>query len=202
MAEAASAPVGFRLALQDPSRITSIVSQNGNAYTEGLGAFWDPVKVYWDTNSTRYVSNITQTLTPASARNNLTFLASFNTTESQYTTGTPNASALAPEAWWLDWTLLDRPGIPDTQLDILYDYRTNVAQYPEWQHYLRDNQPPLYAIWGANDIIFIPPGAEAFKRDLDNVTVQLIDAGHFALESSLELISDSIMPFLNTHLKS
>ncbi|KAH8805491.1 Alpha/Beta hydrolase protein [Xylogone sp. PMI_703] len=181
------APTAFRLALDRPHSVKAIVSQNGNAYVEGLGAFWDPIAKYWQSNST-------------SDRENLLDLFTFNTTESQYVDGTKNPAALNPESWWLDWTLLDRPGNVDYQLDLFYDYRTNVAQYPQYQKYLRESQVPLLAVWGKNDAIFVPPGAEAFKRDLPHAQIYLIDAGHFAIQSNLEQIAGYMIPFLKKTL--
>jgi len=178
------APTGFRLALQRPEAVTAIISQNGNAYDDGLGAFWDPIKAYWASPS-------------ASDREALrSSLLTFDITKLQYTLGAADPSALAPETWNLDYALISRPGNGDIQLDIFYDYRTNVAQYPEYQAYLRKSQVPLLAVWGEHDIIFVPPGAESFKKDLPNAEVHLINAGHFALESNLEEISNLMLRFL------
>jgi pimeloyl-ACP methyl ester carboxylesterase len=178
------APTGFRLALQRPEAVTAIISQNGNAYDDGLGAFWDSIKAYWASHS-------------ASDRETLrSSLLTFDITKLQYTLGAADPSALAPETWNLDYALISRPGNGDIQLDIFYDYRTNVAQYPEYQAYLRKSQVPLLAVWGEHDIIFVPPGAESFKKDLPNAEVHLINAGHFALESNLEEISNLMLRFL------
>jgi pimeloyl-ACP methyl ester carboxylesterase len=178
------APTGLRLALERPSAVTAIVSQNGNAYVEGLGAFWDPIKKYWTTHA------------PSDREALRSSLLSYNTTKLQYTLGAHDPNALAPETWNLDYTLISRPGNGDIQLDIFYDYRTNVDIYPEFQAYFRKSQVPLLAVWGEHDIIFVPPGAEAFKRDLPHAEVHLIDAGHFSLESNLKQISDLMLGFL------
>jgi pimeloyl-ACP methyl ester carboxylesterase len=178
------APVGFRLALSHPERITSIISQNGNAYNEGLGAFWDPVKVLWASNNS------------ASARDALRPFLELNGTKSQYFDGTVDASSIAPESYSLDQYLLDRPGNKEIQLDLFYDYRTNVALYDSWQAWLRESQVPLLAVWGKNDGIFVKEGAEAFKRDIPRAEVHLLDAGHFAVESHGREIGALMLGFL------
>jgi pimeloyl-ACP methyl ester carboxylesterase len=180
------APTGFRLALKHPEKVQAIISQSGNAYTEGLGAFWDPVKTLWRENST-------------SSREALSFLVEFNATKWQYETGSPQPSLIAPETYHLDQALMERPGNKAIQLNLLYDYRTNVELYPEWQKWLKSSQVPLLAAWGKNDQIFISPGAEAFKRDLPNAEVHLLDAGHFALETHVQGIGGLILEFLRKH---
>lgn len=178
------APTGFRLALKHPEKIQAIVSQNGNAYVEGLGAFWDPVKQLWATNNS------------APARDALRPFLEIDGTKMQYFQGTPDPSTVAPESYTLDQALLDRPGNKEIQLDIFYDYRNNVELYPQWQEYLRKTQVPLLAVWGKNDPIFIAPGAEAFKRDLPNAEVKLLDAGHFTAESNTVEIGSLMVEFL------
>lgn len=180
------APTGFRLALEHPERVQAIISQNGNAYVEGLGAFWDPVKTLWQTNST-------------AARDALRPFMELDGTKSQYFNGTPDAASIAPESYSLDQYLLDRPGNKEIQLDLFYDYRNNVVKYPEWQEWMRKSQVPLLAVWGKNDPIFIAPGAEAFKKDLPNAEVNLLDAAHFALESHAVQIGAAMVAFLKRH---
>ncbi|KAH7087097.1 putative hydrolase [Paraphoma chrysanthemicola] len=178
------APTGFRIALKHPERIQAIITQNGNAYEDGLGAFWDPVKALWQSNNS------------APARDALRPFLELEGTKSQYFNGTPDPSAIAPESYSLDQYLLDRPGNKDIQLNIFYDYRTNVAQYPAWQAWLKQSQVPLLAAWGKNDPIFIAPGAEAFKRDLPGAEVHLLDAGHFAVETHTVEIGALVVGFL------
>ena len=179
------APVGFRLFSQHPERITAIVSQNGNAYEEGLGEFWAPLRAYWKTHA-------------EPEREALGFLTSLQATRWQYETGVPadRRSRVSPDAWQHDQSLLDRPGNAEIQLDLAYEYRTNPPLYPLWQAALREHQPPLLAVWGKNDEIFIAPGADAFKRDVAKAEVHLLDAGHFALESHGPEIADLMLDFL------
>ncbi|KDQ11327.1 hypothetical protein BOTBODRAFT_162858 [Botryobasidium botryosum FD-172 SS1] len=182
-------PTAFRLALERPSAIAGIITQSGNAYDEGFGAeFWAPLKRYWaDPNNTN--------------REALRFATGFDVTKWQYTNGAPNPEKLQPEAWHLDAALMAREGNADIQLDLFKDYGTNQTLYPTFHKYLRDNQPPVLAIWGKNDTIFIPPGAEAFKRDVKDAEVKFVDAGHFALESHLEQIGQEVIKFLDTKAK-
>ncbi|KAH8803032.1 Alpha/Beta hydrolase protein [Xylogone sp. PMI_703] len=183
------APTALRLALARPQSIKAIVSQNGNAYVEGMGgAFWDLIQKYWASNST-------------ADREALLDLFTINATEQQYVDGTKDATAELPESWWLDWTLMQQPGNIDYQLDLFYDYRTNVAQYPKYQQYFRETQVPLLAVWGKNDAAFVPSGAEAFKRDLPLAQIHLVDAGHFAILSNLEEIAGYMIPFLKKALR-
>ncbi|KAI9928441.1 hypothetical protein MW887_002486 [Aspergillus wentii] len=182
------APIALRLALQRPTLFTGIISQNGNAYEEGLGGFWDPVKKYWESNS-------------GEDREALRSVLSFETTKAQYLTGTKNPEVIPPETYWLDYSLLCRDRNADIQLDLFRDYEENVKLYPKFQEYLRESQIPLLAAWGKNDPIFIPAGAEAFKKDLPNAEVHLIDAGHFALESNLNDIAGLVMTFLERKVK-
>jgi pimeloyl-ACP methyl ester carboxylesterase len=179
------APIGFRLALAHPERITAIISQNGNAYEEGLSAEgWNPIQSYW------------RSPTPEN-RNALRGFLEPDATHWQYSHGVSDASRLAPEAWTLDSALLARPGNDEIQLDLFLDYASNVALYPKFQEYLRTNQPPLLATWGKNDPFFLPAGAEAFKRDVPKAQVQFFDTGHFALETHATEIAAAIKGFLN-----
>ncbi|HEU0149288.1 MAG TPA: alpha/beta hydrolase [Bradyrhizobium sp.] len=177
------APVGFRLALRHPERIAAIISQNGNAYEEGLSEGWNPIQTYWKhpTDANR-----------AALRG---FLQA-SSTKWQYTHGAHDASVIAPETYTLDQALLDRPGNDDIQLDLFLDYASNVALYPEFQTYFRKHKPRLLAVWGNKDPFFLPSGAEAFRRDNPNAEVQLVDAGHFALESKGDEIAAYILTFL------
>ncbi len=178
------APIGFRLALNHPERIAAIITQNGNAYAEGLSEGFNPIQTYWQapTEENR-----------AALRG---FLAA-GTTQWQYTHGAHEPSAVAPEAYTLDQHFLDQPGNAEIQLDLFLDYQSNVALYPAIQHYLRANQPPLLATWGKNDLFFLPPGAEAFRRDLPGAEIHFVDAGHFALETKGEEIASLILGFLS-----
>jgi pimeloyl-ACP methyl ester carboxylesterase len=177
------APVGYRLAVANPEKITGIISQNGNAYEEGLSDGWAILKKYWDDPS-------------EANRNALRSPDNAAAIQWQYFTGTPNRSLVAPESYTLDQVFMDRKDNAEIQLDLFRDYATNVALYPAFQEYFRKNQPPLLAVWGDKDPYFIPPGAEAFKRDLPNATVKFYDAGHFALETHLHEIGQEILCFL------
>ncbi|PYH88433.1 putative hydrolase [Aspergillus ellipticus CBS 707.79] len=179
------APTALRLALQRPQAIQAIISQSGNAYEEGLGLFWDPLRKFW---ATRNDPSDREPLKQA--------MLSYEATKWQYDEGTRNPTAIGPESYHLDYALLQRPGNPDIQIDLFKDYENNIKMYPEFHEYFRKSQVPLLAIWGKNDAIFIPPGAEAFKRDLPDAEVHLIDAGHFAVESDTEFISQTILKFL------
>lgn len=178
------APVGFRLAMARPERVTAIVSQNGNAYEEGLGDAWDPIRKYWAAPTTENREVI---------RKNILTLEG---TRWQYTHGVTNPGSVAPESYTLDWALLQRPGNNEIQLDLFLDYASNVKLYPKFQEYFRKSKPPLLAIWGKNDPFFIPAGAEAFRRDNPNATVQFLDTGHFALETHVEEIAVAMRDFL------
>lgn len=177
------APIGLRLALRYPEKITAIISQNGNAYVEGLSSGWDPIQAYWQAQTEEN-------------RDALRALLSPETTQWQYTHGVANPDQVAPEAYTLDSTLMARPGNDEIQLDLFRDYASNVAMYPEFQAYFRAHRPPLLAVWGKNDPFFLPPGAEAFKRDLPDAEVHLVDAGHFALETHTVEIAELIHNFL------
>lgn len=180
------APTGLRLALRRPEAIQAIFSQNGNAYEEGLGAFWAPVQELWKGDG------LNVTLREAITEGTLTL----NATKGQYLDGTADPNSVAPETYTIDQALLDRPGQADIQLGLFYDYRKNVEMYPQFQEYFRKSQVPLIAFWGKHDVIFVPPGAEAFKRDLPNAEIHLLDAGHFAVESNTKEIADLMLGFL------
>jgi pimeloyl-ACP methyl ester carboxylesterase len=177
------APTGLRMALEHPERITAIVSQNGNAYEEGLGDAWEPIQKYW------------RNPTPEN-REPLREALSLEGICWQYTHGVPDPGAIAPEGYTLDAALIERPGNADIQLDLFLDYDNNVKLYPTFQEYFRTSKPPLLAIWGRNDPFFIPSGAEAFKHDNPNATVQILETGHFALESHVEEIAARMREFL------
>ncbi|KAL2827494.1 putative hydrolase [Aspergillus pseudoustus] len=179
------APTGLRLALERPHAVRAIISQNGNAYEAGLGAFWDPIRAFWAGQNT-----------PAERDSLKKALLSFEATRWQYDEGTSDLSTIAPESYHLDYALLQRPGNDEIQIDLFRDYQSNVALYPDFHTYFRQSQVPLLAIWGENDQIFVPPGAEAFKQDLPRAEVVLIDAGHFAVESDAALIGEEILAFL------
>jgi pimeloyl-ACP methyl ester carboxylesterase len=178
------APVGFRLALAHPDRITALISQNGNAYEEGLSAGWDPIQRYWRHPSPENRSALRALLTPESVK-------------WQYTHGVADVSQIAPESYVLDSVLLARPQVDEIQLDLFLDYANNVALYPTFQQYFRSHKPPLLAVWGQNDPFFLPPGANAFKRDMRNAEVHFYDTGHFALETHCQEIGATILEFLD-----
>jgi len=177
------APTGFRIALKHPDRITAIISQNGNAYEEGLSEGWDPIRSYWQQPS-------------AANREALRAFLSPKTTHWQYTHGVSDPASVSPDGQCLDNFYLMRPGADEVQLDLLGDYKSNVALYPAFQAYFRTHQPPLLAIWGKNDPFFLPAGAEAFTRDNPRATVRFLDTGHFALETHAEEIAAAIRAFL------
>lgn len=183
------ATVGFRLFAQHPERITAIVTQNGNAYLEGMTDFWNDIRAYWNTHA------------PAE-REAIRWLTSLKATRWQYENGVPSDRIpfLSPDGWQHDQSLMDRPGNADLQLDVMYDYRTNPPLYPEWQAAFRKHQPPLLAVWGKNDQIFVAPGAQAFQTDLPDAEVHLLDAGHFALETHGPEIAELINDFLGRKL--
>ena len=178
------APTGFRLAVKHPERITAIISQNGNAYEEGLSAGWSPIRAYWENDSPANRQNLRAFLTP-------------ETTIWQYTHGVPDPSIVSPDGYSLDNFYMSRPGADELQLDLFGDYRSNVALYPTFQAYFRTHKPPLLAVWGKNDPFFLPPGAEAFKRDIPNADVRFLETGHFALETHCEEIAVAIRDFLS-----
>ncbi len=182
------APTGFRLAMAHPERVTAIVSQNGNAYEEGLGDAWAPIRRYWSDPSSENRNAIRQALTAEGMKR-------------EYSSGIPNPEVIAPEGYTLDAALLARPGNVDIQLDLFLDYRNNVKLYPAFQEYFRKSQPPLLAIWGKYDPYFIPAGAEAFRRDISKATVQFLDTGHFALETHVEEVASAMRQFLTTAIR-
>jgi pimeloyl-ACP methyl ester carboxylesterase len=177
------APTGFRLAAKHPERITAIITQNGNAYEEGLSDGWAPLRAYWEDPS------------PANREALRTFLAP-ETTVWQYTHGIPESATISPDGYSLDNHYLARPGAAEVQLDLMGDYRSNVALYPTFHQYFRTHTPPLLAVWGKNDPFFLPAGAEAFRRDIPGADVRLLDTGHFALETHAAEIGAAIIEFL------
>ena len=178
------APVGYRLALLHPERVTALIVQNGNAYAEGLGAFWDPIKAYWADGSETH-------------RQALNFLVAPETTKFQYVDGVSDVSRISPDNWVHDQALLDRPGNRDIQLDLFRDYGTNVPLYPEFQAFFRKHQPPTLIVWGKNDKIFPAAGASPYLRDLPKAELHLLDTGHFALEDKLDVMAPMIHQFLD-----
>jgi pimeloyl-ACP methyl ester carboxylesterase len=178
------APTGFRLAMRYPERVTAIISQNGNAYEDGLGEAWGPIRTYW-AEPTQEHRNV--------VRDNVLTLEG---TRFQYEHGVPNPMTIPPETYTLDMALMDRPGNKEIQLDLFLDYANNVKLYPKFHEYFRKHQPPLLAIWGKNDPFFIPPGAEAYRNDLPNAQVQFLNTGHFALETHPVEIAEAIESFL------
>lgn len=181
------APTGFRLAMAHPERVAAIVSQNGNAYEEGLGDSWAPIRKYWAEPSAENREVI---------RKNILNLEG---TRWQYTHGVANPESVPPESYTLDTALLERPGNKDIQLDLFLDYASNVKLYPKFQEYFRESKPPLLAIWGKNDPFFIPPGAEAYRKDLPEAKVQFLDTGHFALETHVVEIASAMRDFLQAN---
>jgi pimeloyl-ACP methyl ester carboxylesterase len=177
------APTGFRLAVRHPERITAIISQNGNAYQEGLSDGWNPIRAYWQDSSQANRNALRTFLTP-------------ETTCWQYTHGVPDQTMVSPDGQNLDNFYLARPGADEVQLDLFGDYKSNVALYPSFQEYFRTHKPPLLAVWGKNDPFFLPPGAEAFKRDIPRAVIRFFDTGHFALETHASEIAESIREFL------
>jgi pimeloyl-ACP methyl ester carboxylesterase len=177
------APVGFRLALARPERVTAIISQNGNAYEEGLSAGWTPIRKYWQESTTANRDAIREFLTP-------------ETTKWQYVHGVSDETLVAPESYALDSALLARPGNDEIQLDLFLDYASNIALYPKFQDYFRTKRPPFLAVWGRNDPFFLPAGAEAFKRDIPGAVVRFFNTGHFALETHVEEIAAAIRDFV------
>ena len=178
------APIGFRIATANPEKVNSFIVQNGNAYDEGLGEFWIPIKDWWYNKTAENEEKIRQSLT-------------LNVTKWQYTHGTRNPEAIDPSNWKNDQAILDSPGNSEIQLAMLYDYRTNIQLYPQWQQYFQEYQPPMLIVWGANDYIFPEIGAHQYKRDIKNVEIFLIDTGHFALEEDSDFIAQKISEFLN-----
>jgi pimeloyl-ACP methyl ester carboxylesterase len=181
------APVGLRLALAHPERVTAIISQNGNAYEEGLSQGWNPIQKYWNEPTKENRAALREFLKPEA-------------TKWQYVHGVSDETLVAPEAYALDSALLARPGNDEIQLDLFLDYASNVALYPKFQEYFRTKQPPTLAVWGKNDPLFLPAGADAFKRDNPTAEVRFYDTGHFALETHAPEISNAIRDFLGRKL--
>jgi pimeloyl-ACP methyl ester carboxylesterase len=177
------APTGFRLAMAHPDRVTAIVSQNGNAYENGLGDAWDPIRKYWAAPTAENRDILRKSILTEGG------------TRWQYTHGVTNPESVAPESYTLDTALLERPGNKEIQLDLFLDYASNVRLYPKFQEYFRKSKPPLLAIWGKNDPFFIPAGAEAFRKDIPDAKIQLLDTGHFALETHVVEISVAMKDF-------
>ncbi|KLJ00845.1 hydrolase [Luteimonas sp. FCS-9] len=180
------APVGWRLAIAHPDRVTAIVSQNGNAYEEGLGAGWAPIRTYWDAPTPRNREALRDFPTPASIK-------------WQYLEGVPDPSLVAPDGYTLEGLQVQRPGIAEIQLDLLLDYASNVALYPRFQDYFRTHRPPLLATWGAHDPFFLPAGAQAWTRDIPDADIRFYDTGHFALETHGAEIVPVIRAFLDAN---
>lgn len=177
------APTGFRLATLHPERVTAIISQNGNAYEEGLSDGWTPIRAYWEDRSQANREALRTFLSPEMVA-------------WQYTHGTPETATVSPDGYSLDSFYLARPGADEVQLDLMGDYKSNVELYPAFQEYFRKHTPPLLAAWGRNDPFFLPAGAEAYRRDNPNATVRFFDTGHFALETHADDIAEAILDFL------
>jgi pimeloyl-ACP methyl ester carboxylesterase len=177
------APTGLRLALANPEKITGIISQNGNAYEEGLSTGWNPIQKYWQDSSKEN-------------RDALRDFVKEKMTKFQYFEGVSDPSLIAPESYTFDQQTLDRPGNVEIQLDLMLDYRTNVALYPKFQTYFREHKPKLLAVWGNKDPFFLPAGAEGYKRDNPNATVKFYNTGHFALETHAKEIGQDVLDFL------
>ena len=178
------APVGFRLAAGNPDQVQALIVQNGNAYTEGLREFWDPIRTYWNEPSPENAEPLAGFISPEGVK-------------WQYTHGVRNEQLISPDNWNVDLRHLQREGNPAIQLALFYDYQSNVPHYPEWQAYFREYQPPTLIVWGKNDYIFPADGAHPYKRDLENLEFHLLDTGHFALEEDGLLIAGLIKDFLN-----
>lgn len=177
------APIGLRMALKNPDKIAGLIVQNGNAYEEGLREFWIPMKKYWKEPSAENFKGL--------------FLSDPAAAKWQYTEGVPDTSLLDPSTWTLDQAGLDRPGNAEIQLDMLYDYRTNLPLYPDFQAFFRKYQPPTLIVWGKNDTVFPTEGAIPYQRDLPNAEMHLIDTGHFALETHGQEIASHIEKFFS-----
>jgi pimeloyl-ACP methyl ester carboxylesterase len=181
------APTGLRLAMAHPDRVSAIVSQNGNAYEEGLGDAWGPIRRYWAAPTAENREVIRQNI------------LTLEGTRWQYSHGVAIPESIAPESYTLDAALLERPGNKEIQLDLFLDYASNLKLYPKFQEYFRKSKPPLLAIWGKNDAFFIPAGAEAFRKDLPDAQVQFLDTGHFATETHVVEIASAMRDFLETN---
>jgi len=183
------APIGYRLAVKHPEKIEALIVQNGNAYEEGLGEFWEPLRAYWNEPNEKNKNALKKFLT-------------LEATRWQYTHGVKNENAISPDNWIHDQLLLDRPGNNEIQLQLFYDYKSNPPLYPQWQEYFRKYQPPTLVVWGRNDFIFTKEGAIPYQRDLKNIQIHLLNTGHFALEEEGELIAELISRFLLTQRKA
>ena len=182
-------PVGFRLFVKHPERIQAIVTQNGNAYAEGLSPFWaEFLEPYWNDRN-------------AETEKKVRGLLAIETTKFQYTKGSRNPENVNPDSYTFDQMILDRPGNAEIQLALFYDYQTNVKQYPQWHDTLRRVQPPVLCVWGKNDPIFSPPGAEAFRRDVPKAEIHFVETGHFALEEDLDTIAGRMLAFLTKNVR-
>jgi pimeloyl-ACP methyl ester carboxylesterase len=184
------APTGFRLAVKYPERVSALISQNGNAYEEGLGDAWDPIRKYWAEPTAAHRKTVHDAI------------LNYEGTRFQYLHGVSDPDLVAPESYTLDAALLERPGQKDIQLDLFLDYQSNLKLYPTFQKFFREHQPPTLAIWGKNDPFFIPPGAEAYRRDNPKTVVRMLDTGHFALETHVEEIASAMRDFLGENLKA
>jgi len=184
------APVGYRIAVKHPERVQALIVQNGNAYEEGLREFWDPIKAYWKEKSKENADILRKNLLTIEA------------TKWQYTNGVRNPETIAPENWFHDQYLMDRPGNKEIQLQLFYDYGSNPPLYPDWQAYFREYQPPTLIAWGKSDYIFPAEGATPYKGDLKNIDLHLLDTGHFALEEDGGLIASLIRNFLDKNVAS
>lgn len=182
------APVGWRLALAHPQRVTALISQNGNAYEEGLGEAWAPIQQYWRDPTVENRHALSEFPTPAAIK-------------WQYLEGVSDQSLISPDGYSLEGMQVLRPGNAEIQLDLLLDYASNVEMYPQFQHYFRQYQPPLLAVWGKNDPFFMPAGAEAWKRDLPDAEIRFYDTGHFALETHAKEIGTAVRDFLDQHVR-
>jgi len=181
------APVGFRLAVKHPERVQALIVQNGNAYAEGLGEFWQPFRVYWQDRTEKNAAPLHKFLT-------------LEATKWQYTHGVRNAEAISPDNWIIDQSLQDRPGNKAIQLQLFDDYGSNPPRYPQWHAYFRAYQPPTLVVWGKHDPIFPAAGAHPYTRDLHTIEVYLLDTGHFALEEDGEVIARHMRHFLTKHV--
>ena len=178
------APVGFRLAAAHPDRIAALIVQNGNAYDEGMGRFWDPIKAYWKTGA-------------AEEREAIRWLTSRKATDQRYSDGVRDLSLISPDAAAVTQAFLERPGNQEIQLDLFYDYRTNPPLHPQWQSYFREARPPALVVWGGNDQVFVAAGADPFRRDLPDAEIHMLDTGHFALETHSPEIASLIRDFMD-----
>jgi pimeloyl-ACP methyl ester carboxylesterase len=179
------APTGLRLALARPDAVQAIVTQNGNAYVDGFGAApWTPITNYWKSGSAADRQIVRDSM------------LNLEVTKWQYTDGNPKADQIPPEAWHLDYALMQRPGNAEIQLDLFYDYRNNIPLYERFHEYFRSSNVPVLAVWGKNDQLFIYPGAEAFGRDVKDFEIHPIDSGHFAIETNAQEVADVVRAFL------